>query len=263
MKGVKCKMCEFWEKQDCKFKRGQIWLLKGEEAHKTNENGENGTRPVLIISNDTINRSNFRDITVIPCTTITKRENLCTNVTYYNNRGIKNIIQTGNLMNINKEKLICYLATLDDVVIEKVEKALRIFLGLDNFDGNYYGDCGINSSVQNNNETIEVENELPTISEFMQTKIDKALDKHIAENLVILQNNKNDDNEIWNLQKWKNNSNKIKWTTNRELEFMKYYEELGAKEFSQATGMKIKTATQRAYLLKKKYPEFLSRKKVV
>lgn len=272
-------------KQDTKFKRGQLWLLKGEEAHKDDKNG---SRPVVIVSNDTANRSDCSTVTVVPCTTNTKYANICTSVSYINYRGDENVIKTQNIFSVEKEKLVCYLSTLDEELMEEIEQAMRIQIGIAEPTGGYYrkeiniekaiGKNPINTSLINktNNNKSFVHNS----NKVEYTKINNKVEQKVENKIVNLKEKKvstnaegvktisqyllkekdifKGDEKPWSLADWKN-AKRIKWSRMREFEFMKFYTELGAKGFSDAINMKVSTCTQKAYELKRKYPDFLSK----
>lgn len=270
-------------RQDTKFKRGQLWLLKGEEAHKEDKNG---CRPVVIVSNDTVNRSDCSTVTVVPCTTNTKYANICTSVTYFNYRGDENVIQTQNIFSVNKEKLVCYLSTLDEELMEEIEQAMRIQIGIAEPTGGYYRK-EIKSEIKNNVNGIKIDTSLinqannnksfvhnsskaeyTKIEEKVENKIVNLKEKKVSTNaegvktisqfLLREKDLISSDEKPWSLTDWRN-AKRIKWSRLRELEFMKFYSELGAKGFANSIDMKVSTCTQKASELKKKYPDFLSK----
>lgn len=261
--------------QDQKFVRGQVWWLRGVEAHKHKiVNGievldENGTRPVIIISNNIVNRSKCDYVTVVPCTSNTEREHICTNITYLNCMGKKNCVQTNQIMSVEKSKLINYQSTLDNEVIEKIEQAIKIQMGIEECEGDYFGnyrkplkpvEFSTNSNVKS--EIAKVTN-IDSIKNENEDKLKVNITQEGKTELVPVNNNEVfDPNDVWDLPKWKTELKKgrLKWSVNREIEFMKFYEEMGVANFSKAIDMKVSTMTNRAYLLKKKYKEFLSQK---
>lgn len=273
-------------RQDTKFKRGQLWLLKGEEAHKEDKNG---CRPVVIVSNDTVNRSDCSTVTVVPCTTNTKYANICTSVTYFNYRGDENVIQTQNIFSVNKEKLVCYLSTLDEELMEEIEQAMRIQIGIAEPTGGYYRkeikseiknsvngikiDTSLINQANNNKSFVHNSNKVEytkvnNIEEKVEDKIINLKEKKVSTNaegvktisqfLLREKDLISSDEKPWSLTDWRN-AKRIKWSRLRELEFMKFYSELGAKGFANSIDMKVSTCTQKASELKKKYPDFLSK----
>ena len=104
--------------KDNKFQRGQIWLLKGEEAHNT------VGRPVLIISPDFLSNSPQSDILVIPCTSKLQKLNFLGAVKYTTYEGRESIILPSSIMSVPKHKLTYYLSTLDSELMARVEQGL-------------------------------------------------------------------------------------------------------------------------------------------
>ena len=252
--------------QDQKFVRGQVWWLRGVEAHKHKiVNGievldENGTRPVIIISNNIVNRSKCDYVTVVPCTSNTEREHICTNITYLNCMGKKNCVQTNQIMSVEKSKLINYQSTLDNEVVEKIEQAIKIQMGIEECEGDYFGNY---RKPLKPTEIMKVEKtqNVGSIKCENSDKLKVNINNEGKTELVPVDSAdvyKTDD--VWDLTKWKTEIQKgrLKWNVNREIEFMRFYEEMGVATFSKEIGMKVSTMTNRAYLLKKKYKDFLS-----
>jgi mRNA interferase MazF len=101
------------------------WLKSDEEEGKGNV--QRGTRPVIILSNNDANKHS-PVILVAPCTTQTKT-NLPTHVTFMY-KSIENTILIEQSGPVNTESLLGYCCTLDEELIEKVDKALGIAYGI-------------------------------------------------------------------------------------------------------------------------------------
>ena len=93
---------------------------------------QNGTRPVLIIQNDT---GNFHSPTVIVAVLTSKinKNQLPTHVLIDARFGLTepSLILFEQLLTIDRRRLRGYVGTVDDYVMAQSEKALRISLGLE------------------------------------------------------------------------------------------------------------------------------------
>lgn len=93
---------------------------------------QNGTRPVLIIQNDT---GNFHSPTVIVAVLTSKinKNQLPTHVLIDAKFGLTepSLILFEQLLTIDRRRLRGYVGTVDDYVMAQSEKALRISLGLE------------------------------------------------------------------------------------------------------------------------------------
>lgn len=110
-----------------KFLRGQIWWVGTKKPLDGSVQSSN--RPHLIVGNNIGNR-NSPIILVVPCTTEDKKQ-MTTHVEFEMN-GKNNTILCEQIKTINADELLSYMFTLDDEIIEKVNKSLRISLGLEN-----------------------------------------------------------------------------------------------------------------------------------
>ena len=242
-------------RNDQQFCRNQVWWLKGIEAGKTKiVNGkeifdENGIRPVLIVSNNFVNRNGCKYITVVPCTSNIERENICTNVKFRNFKGIEQVLIINQMMNVEKTKLIGYYSTLDEDIMEKVEKAIRIQLGMENFEGDY-----VKQPLLEQSDFVEGEFEKEALKEpdFTEEALKETKQTEILNNT-----------DLWDMEKWKKELVKgnINWSVNREIEFIKMYEQYGTKKLSKLIGMRSGTLATKIWNLRKKYPDIRRFKK--
>ena len=177
--------------KDSKFRRGQIWWMRGYEVHKETV----PTRPVLIISADFIN-SNManNNITVVPLTTNTERLYIKTNVGLNRHTRERNVIKCGELITVNKNQLVSYESAVDNDVIKSVEKAILITLGLID------GDLSDEEKVLR--ETEEQEPEIEDSKEEVEE----------TEEFTVKRNGKH-----------------IRWDAENEAHFMKTYQDFGAE----------------------------------
>lgn len=107
-----------------KFKRGQIWWMK--DFSQYNEHIQGGTRPVIIISNDSANRFST-NITVIPCTSAEKKD-MPTHVKLDINGPSTALAES--LTTIPNSNLSGYIGTCDNHLLNKVDDAVKVALGL-------------------------------------------------------------------------------------------------------------------------------------
>lgn len=108
-----------------RYKRGQIWWLKDEVKDYSNHT-QAGTRPVIIISNDMANRFSY-NLIVVPCTTAEKKD-LPTHIKLEING--PSIALVENIITVSNTNLGNYIGTCDDKIMEKVDEAIKIALGL-------------------------------------------------------------------------------------------------------------------------------------
>lgn len=233
--------------KDSKFMRGQIWWMEGYEVHKEGAK----RRPALIVSNNVINSNMMNEnITIVPLTTNTERANMRTNMVINRYNGVTSIAKCGELVTIYKNQLVSYESTVDEEVMEKVEEAIRFALGME--------------------ETMQTNNEVLTsfAKEIQESKPSAELKTPVIVSLDKLKEEKFDDPYLSSLttesKKYielmetevKRNGKRILWDAETEYLFMRIYTECGIEEASKKFDMTFKSAITRAYLLRKKYPEF-------
>ena len=112
-----------------RIKRGEIYYA---DLGVRIGSEQNGTRPVLIIQNDT---GNFHSPTVIVAVLTSKinKNQLPTHVLIDARFGLTepSLILFEQLLTIDRRRLRGYVGTVDDYVMAQSEKALRISLGLE------------------------------------------------------------------------------------------------------------------------------------
>ena len=245
--------------QDQKFFRGQVWWLKGIEAHKHKiVNGEevldeNGVRPVIIVSNNIVNRSKCSYLTVVPCTTNMDKDYICTNVAYTNYKGIRNCVETNQIMSVEKSKITDYISTLDEDVMKKIEQAIKIQTGMEEFKGHYF------NKEKNRQTLLKVENVVPKVEDSQLALWVNEVNNNVKEKEKVKEKEQTVEisEEVWDLNEWKSQvaQGHIKWNVNREIEFIKLYENMGLKALAQEIGMKKQTVASKISRLRKEYTD--------
>ena len=208
---------------DSKFRRGQIWWMKGYEAHKDTV----PTRPVMIVSDDFIN-SNManNNIIVVPLSSNTTRLYIKTNVGLYRHTRELNTLKCGELININKNQLVSYESTVDEDVLRSVEKAILIALGLEK------GEI-----------PEEEKNPAPPEETVLEETVEEETTTDESRTFTITRSGKN-----------------IRWDTENEAYFMKMYQEFGAEYTALTFEISKNYAIVKANELRNKYPEFGNKK---
>ena len=216
--------------KDSKFMRGQIWWMEGYEVHK--EGGKR--RPALIISNDIINSNMCNEnITVVPLTTNTERANMRSNVAITRYNRVTSVAKCAELVTIYKNQLVSYDSMVDEEIMSKIEEAVKFALGMGEVE-------------QPTNEIIPSPIKEETVE--LKTPVIVTLDD-------VKQEVKIDKVELMQAEV-KRNGKRILWDAETEYLFMKVYVECGIEEAAKKFDMTFKSATTRAYLLRKKYPDF-------
>lgn len=212
--------------RDSKFVRGQIWWMEGYEVHK--EGGKR--RPALIVSNNIIN-SNFynENITVVPLTSNTERLDIKTNVAINRHNRTLSVAKCGEVVTIYKNQLVSYESMVDKEIMDKIEEAMKFALGMEQ---TVVPKVIVETENNVSRETPETSDSVPLATEEIKP----------YENLM--------ESQI------KRNGKKIVWDGETEYLFMKIYTECGIEKAATKFDMTFKSATTKAYLLRKKYPEF-------
>lgn len=94
-----------------------------------NNNLTQGDRPYVIVSND-VNNMHSKNIMVVPCTTNTTRDDIPTHVKVKLD-GKDTMIQCEQILTINPGQLRSFYGLLDKSVMDNVDKALSIALGIE------------------------------------------------------------------------------------------------------------------------------------
>lgn len=104
--------------------RGDLFYADLEEAN----GAQYGLRPVLIIQN---NVGNFHSPTtiVVPLTSKVKKMYMPTHIAI-----CKGILLAEQILTIRKEQLQNFICKVDDETMKKVEKAIKISIGLEDYE---------------------------------------------------------------------------------------------------------------------------------
>jgi mRNA interferase MazF len=110
-------------------RRAEIWMC---DMSLTKGSEQGGTkRPVIVLSNDIGNK--FSPVVTVACiTSQLHKSKLPTHIEISEEHGMikKSVILTEQLRTIDKSRLMFKITTLDDEMMEKVDEALQISLGL-------------------------------------------------------------------------------------------------------------------------------------
>lgn len=114
-----------------KFERGQVWVVRFKYPEEQIGHEQRKDRPWLVLSIGKFNKSSSM-VTMVPITT---RDDVRSpsQVLFYNDRGIKNVILCENVRTFDYSSgayIFDYMGTLSDEVLEKVDVAISIHLGL-------------------------------------------------------------------------------------------------------------------------------------
>ena len=112
------------------IKRGQVYYASLDPV-VGNEQG--GTRPVVIIQNDI---GNYYSSTIVAAiTSKTKKPDMPTHVLIEQNDGGLNkggVIMLDQIRTLDKSRLVEYIGTLDDTIMDAVDRALFVSIGSSN-----------------------------------------------------------------------------------------------------------------------------------
>lgn len=184
------------------------------------------------------------NITVVPLTTKTERAAMRTNVVISRYNRVTSVAKCAELVTIYKNQLVSYESMVDEEVMSEVEEAIRFALGMEEYVSPRVAIPQDWSKVTSS-DLSEAKEEVP------EEKEEKFDDPYLS-SLTTESRNYIDlmETEI------KRNGKRIVWDAETEYLFMKVYTECGIEEASKKFDMTFKSATTRAYLLRKKYPEF-------
>ena len=205
--------------KDSKFRRGQIWWMRGYEVHKDTV----PTRPVMIVSDDFIN-SNMANsnIIVVPLSSNTTRLYIKTNVGLYRHTRELNTIKCGEIITINKNQLVSYESSVSEDIIKSVEKAILIALGIEKGE----------IPEEEKNPTIEEQN-----NEVVEA-VEEDKEEETTEEFTLKRNGKN-----------------IRWDAETEADFIKTYQDFGAEYTAVSFGISKNYAIVKASEIRNKFAE--------
>ncbi len=107
------------------IKRGQVWFYR--PTVTPSGHIQKGARPVIIVSNDHLNRSS--DVVLaVPCTSQIKR-NFPTHVLFIMDNQVS-VALTEQAGPVNTDELVNCIYTLEEYIMNQVDEALKISLGL-------------------------------------------------------------------------------------------------------------------------------------
>ena len=112
-----------------KFLRGQVWFYSEPKncvaKHNTEDSVQRGSRPVIIVSNNTGNK-NSPVITVVPCTT-QQKSNIPTHFNFLLD-ATANTVLCEQIFTVGKADLMTYRGTLDDAEVSMLNRCLAAAL---------------------------------------------------------------------------------------------------------------------------------------
>ena len=187
-----------------KFLRGQVWWIGTNKEYVGTIQSPN--RPHVIVSNNVGNR-NAGHLMVVPCTTELKRLDMPTHLECeFGNK--RNMIMCEQIKTVNVDELLSYMFTLDDAMMDKIDEALKIALGI-------------------------VDNKLlNTVAPISDTENDKMTSDEIVEAVVSQIKIDDEKTNIVELPMSKNGKQK-RWDTDTKKEYVNWYEQYGKKATSE------------------------------
>ena len=191
-----------------KFLRGQVWWIGTNKEYVGTIQSPN--RPHVIVSNNVGNR-NAGHLMVVPCTTELKRLDMPTHLECeFGNK--RNMIMCEQIKTVNVDELLSYMFTLDDNMMDKIDEALKIALGI--VDNKLLDTVASISDTENDNVSqIKIDDEKTNIVELPMSK----------------------------------NGKQKRWDTDIKKEYINWYEQYGKK----ATSERYNTGTNtKAYYLR-------------
>ena len=197
-----------------KFLRGQVWWIGTAKEYIGTVQSPN--RPHVIVSNNVGNRS-AGYVMVVPCTTELKRLDMPTHLECEFN-GKKNMIMCEQVKTVNVDELLSYMFTLDDSMLDKIDDALKIALGI----------VDIKSDEIKNKKEEFADKCVEAIVDNVLTEAQSVIEK-VSEAKTKIDN-------IVELPKSKNGKYKV-WDEETKREYIKYYEHNGKKPTSEKYGV--------------------------
>lgn len=180
-----------------KFLRGQVWWIGTNKDYIGAIQSPN--RPHVIVSNNVGNR-NAGHLMVVPCTTELKRLDMPTHLECEFG-GKKNMIMCEQIKTVNVDELLSYMFTLDDSMMNEIDEALKIALGIVN------------------TKSIDIKNKNEEISEIVSVKEEISNVENKPTNIVELPMSKNGKQKRWDIDTKK--------------EYVNWYEQYGKKATSE------------------------------
>lgn len=114
-----------------KFERGQVWMVRFKHPQEQVGHEQKKDRPWLVLSVGKFNKSSGM-VTMVPITT--RNTILCpSQVLFSNDRGLNNVILCENIRTFDHSSgayIFDFLGNVSDEVLEKVDVAISIHLGL-------------------------------------------------------------------------------------------------------------------------------------
>lgn len=110
------------------FKRGEIYYADLTPARGSEQGG---ARPVVIVQNDVGNKYS-PTVIIVPLTTVLTKSKLPTHVTLYKAADLpcKSLVLCEQIKTIDKSRLQDYKGTVSSEDMEKIDRALKISLGM-------------------------------------------------------------------------------------------------------------------------------------
>lgn len=236
---------------DSKFVRGQIWWMEGYEVHKEGTKA----RPALIVSSNNINCNiSNKNITVAPLTTNISRTDIPTNVLFERTDG-QRTIKCGEIVTIYKNQLVKYETTLSEEMMARVDEAIKLTLNLD----------GSSNGIvpENWNKALPM---VENVEEYEEEYEEECEEPIPAENVEpydpVLNTVSEYDKEYIELMSYKveRSAKRVKWTPESESLFIKLYKKYGIKSVMEKFQLNKNGAFCMATRLRKKYPEFKTKR---
>ena len=197
-----------------KFLRGQVWWIGTAKEYIGTVQSPN--RPHVIVSNNVGNRS-AGYVMVVPCTSEIKRLDMPTHLECEFN-GKKNMIMCEQIKTVNVDELLSYMFTLDDSMLDKIDDALKIALGIVDRKS---------SEIKSNKE------------EFSDKCFEAITNSEPTETQSVIEEVPEEKTKITNiveLPKSKNGKYKV-WDEETKREYINYYEHNGKKPTSEKYGV--------------------------
>ena len=193
-----------------KFLRGQVWWIGTNKEYVGTIQSPN--RPHVIVSNNVGNR-NAGHLMVVPCTTELKRLDMPTHLECeFGNK--KNMIMCEQIKTVNVDELLSYMFTLDDNMMDKIDEALKIALGI----------------VDNKSDEIRSKKE-----EFADKCTEAIVEAVLEESASVMKEVSEVKDKLTNIVElpMSKNGKQKRWDTDTKKEYVNWYEQYGKKATSE------------------------------